>query len=561
MNLNDVIQIALFIGVFGTFAFFLGNYMANVFSGRKHLLSFLRPLENFTYKILKIEHEHQMGWKEYAFSVGIFSVFSIIFLFAILVTQKWLPLNPQKMMNLPWDLALNTSVSFVTNTNWQAYSGEVSLSYFSQMMGLTVQNFTSTAVGMACALVLIRGIIRKRDPSGTADSGLGNFWVDMTRSIYYILLPLSFILALLLVSQGVIQNLNPYVTCTTIEGGRQIIPMGPVASQVAIKQLGTNGGGFFGANSAHPFENPGQLSNFLELLGIIVISAAFPFMYGNLSGKRRQGYVIFGTMLALLVTGIVLAMVAEYSQGTMEGKEMRFGKAGSVLWGVVTTATSCGAVNAMHDSFAPLTGMIAMINIMLGEVIFGGVGSGFYGMILFVVITVFIAGLMVGRSPEYMGKKIEALDVKLSMIGIMVPSLVILIFSAAAVLLPSALASRANSGPHGLSEILYAFSSGAGNNGSAFAGLNANTVFYNVCISIAMLIGRFSVIFPVLALASNLAGKKTIPASEGTFPTDTALFAILLSGVIIIVGGLTHFPALALGPILEHFLMLSGRLI
>ncbi len=561
MNLSDIMQIVLFIAAFSLFAYLLGSYMANVFSGQKHLLSFLSPLEKFTYRILKIEHEHEMGWKEYAVSVGLFSVFSIILLFAILVTQNWLPLNPQKMANLPWDLALNTSVSFVTNTNWQAYSGEVSLSYFSQMMGLTVQNFVSAAVGMACALVLIRGIIRKHEPSKVADPGLGNFWVDMTRSIFYVLLPLSFILAIMLVSQGVIQNLNPYVTCTTLEGGKQIIPMGPAASQIAIKQLGTNGGGFFGANSAHPFENPRQFSNFLELLGLIVISAAFPFMYGNMSGRRRQGYVIFGTMLALLVAGIVLAMIAEYSHGTMEGKEMRFGKAGSVLWGVATTVTSCGAVNAMHDSFAPLTGMIPMINMMLGEIIFGGVGSGFYGMILFVVITVFIAGLMVGRSPEYMGKKIEALDVKLSMIGIMVPSMVILIFSSVAVLLPSALASRANLGPHGLSEILYAFSSGAGNNGSAFAGLNANTVFYNVCISMAMLIGRFSVIFPVLALASSLAGKKTIPASEGTFPTDTILFASLLIGVILIVGGLTHFPALTLGPILEHFVMLSGKFI
>ncbi|MFZ2656727.1 MAG: potassium-transporting ATPase subunit KdpA [Victivallales bacterium] len=561
MKINDVMQIVLFIVLFSLSAYFLGSYMANVFSGRKHLLSFLRPLENFTYRMLKIDQEQQMGWKEYAVSVGIFSVFSIILLFAILVTQGWLPLNPQKMPNLTWDLALNTSVSFVTNTNWQAYSGEVSLSCFSQMMGLTVQNFVSAAVGMACALVLIRGIIRKHDPFVSADLGLGNFWVDMTRAIYYVLLPLSFILALLLVSQGVIQNLNPYITCTTLEGGKQIIPMGPAASQIAIKQIGTNGGGFFGANSAHPFENPRQFSNFLELLGLIVISAAFPFMYGSVSGRRRQGYVIFGTMLALLVAGIVLAVIAEYSHGTMEGKEMRFGKAGSVLWGVATTATSCGAVNAMHDSFAPLAGMIPMINIMLGEIIFGGVGSGFYGMILFVVITVFIAGLMVGRSPEYMGKKIEALDVKLSMIGIMVPSMVILIFSSVAVLLPSALASRANSGPHGLSEILYAFSSGAGNNGSAFAGLNANTVFYNVCISIAMLVGRFSVVFPVLALASSLAGKRTIPVSEGTFPTDTLLFASLLTGVILIVGGLTHFPALTLGPILEHFLMLSGKFV
>ncbi|MFA6292879.1 MAG: potassium-transporting ATPase subunit KdpA [Victivallales bacterium] len=561
MSLNDIMQIVLFIAVFSLIACFLGNYMANVFSGRKHLLSFSTPLENFTYRVLKIDQERQMDWKEYAVSVGLFSIFSTILLFAILVTQNWLPLNPQKMPNLTWDLALNTSVSFATNTNWQAYSGETSLSYFSQMLGLTVQNFASAAVGMACALVLIGGIIRKHEPSRTADLGLGNFWVDMTRSILYILLPLSFILALMLVSQGVIQNLNPYITCTSLEGVKQVIPMGPAASQIAIKQLGTNGGGFFGANSAHPFENPRQFSNFLELLGLIVISAAFPFMYGNLSGKRRQGYVIFGTMLALLVAGIVLAMIAEYSYGTMEGKEMRFGKCGSVLWGVATTVTSCGAVNSMHDSFAPLTGMIPMINMMLGEIIFGGVGSGFYGMILFVVITVFLAGLMVGRSPEYMGKKIEATDVKLSMVGIMIPSMAILIFSSAAVLLPSALASRANPGPHGLSEILYAFSSGAGNNGSAFAGLNANTVFYNVSISIAMLLGRFSVIFPVLALAASLAGKKTIPASEGTFPTDTILFASLLTGVILIVGGLTHFPALTLGPILEHFVMLSGKVI
>ncbi len=560
MNAGDIIIIGLLIAALCALAPFLGGYMAAVFSGRRHLLSPLEPAENLTYRLLRIDKERQMEWKEYAVAVAIFSLLSIALLAGMLMAQQLLPLNPQNMPNLAWDLALNTSVSFVTNSNWQAYGGETALSYFSQMAGLTVQNFLSAAAGISCALALIRGIVRRRGASDPADLGIGNFWVDMTRSVYYVLLPLSFVLAVALVSQGVIQNLTPYVECTTLERGRQIIPMGPAASQIAIKQLGTNGGGFFGANSAHPFENPGQLSNFLELLALLVISAAFPFMYGKMSGKRRQGHVLFGVMLAMLLAGIAFALLSESSYGTMEGKEMRFGKGGSVLWAVSTTATSCGAVNSMHDSFAPLTGMIPMINIMLGEIIFGGVGSGFYGMILFVLITVFIAGLMVGRGPEYMGKKIEAPDVKLSMIGIIVPSISILSFSSIAVLLPSALASRTNLGPHGLSEILYAFSSGSGNNGSAFAGLNANTLFYNLSIAAAMLVGRFSVIFPVLALASSFAGKKTFPNSEGTFPTDTLLFGALLIGVIVIVGGLTHFPALTLGPILEHFFMVGGRL-
>ncbi len=530
----------------------LGNFMAKVFEGKKHFLFFLSPIENCIYRLLRLDPKLHMDWKTYALCVLFFSILSFAVLFLILITQAWLPLNPQHLGNLSLHLAFNTAVSFMTNTNWQSYSGEITLSYFSQMLGLTVQNFVSAAVGMSCAVVLIRGIIHKKE---TSFDGLGNFFVDMTRCIIYILLPLSAILAFFLVSQGVIQNLNPYIHFTTIQGIPQTLPMGPAASQIAIKQLGSNGGGFFGVNSAHPFENPTPLSNFIELLSIIIIPAAFPFMFGYMSGKRKQGYVIFFVMLTLLVMGLFLAYLSEFMNGTMEGKEFRFGVGSSTLWSIITTATGSGSVNSMHDSFAPLTGMIQMFNIMLGEIIFGGVGSGFYGIIALIIITVFISGLMVGRSPEYMGKKIEALDVKLSMITIIMPAVIILIFSSMAVMNRENLSSLTNSGPHGLSEILYAYVSGAGNNGSAFTGLNANTSFYNITLGIDMLIGRFGIIFPILALAGNFYGKKIIPASEGTFRTDTFLFGVLLSVLILIIGGLTHFPALTLGPVIEHLMM------
>jgi K+-transporting ATPase ATPase A chain len=538
--------------------------MAKVFEGKRHLLSFLAPVERLFYRISGIDSRAGMGWKRYALSVLSFTAASLVSLDLILMFQNWLPLNPQKLAGMKWDLALNTAISFITNTNWQAYAGEASLSYFSQAAGLAVHNFLSAACGMAVAVALIRGIlVRPKQEDGPAPSrapipSLGNFWVDVTRSVIYILLPLSFVTAIILISQGVMQNLHAYIPAVSFEGSKDLIPMGPVASQIAIKNLGTNGGGFFGQNAAFPFENSTPLSNIVQVIALILIPAAFPFMFGRMTGKRRQGLVIFIVMFALFAIGLTSALASEYRWGTLEGKELRFGKGDSVLWAVMTTMTSCGAVNSMHDSFAPLTGMIPMINLMLGEVVFGGVGAGMYGMLALVFITVFIAGLMVGRGPEYLGKKIEAYDIKLSMIAIIAPNMVILVFAAIAVVLKAGLAGMSNPGPHGLSEVLYAFASAAANNGSAFAGLNANTVFYNLMIGGGMLIGRFGVIFPLLGVAGSLAGKKLIPESAGTFKTDTTIFGVLLFSVVIIVAGLTHFPALTLGPILDHFLMIKG---
>jgi K+-transporting ATPase ATPase A chain len=472
----------------------------------------------------------------------LFNFFGFIIIFTLLILQGFLPLNPQNLPGTSWHLSLNTAVSFMTNTNWQSYSGETTLSYLVQMLGLTVQNFLSAATGMAVFVALMRGLTRKT----TTD--LGNFWVDMTRSIVYILLPLSIFLAVILAGQGVVQSFSPYVKATTLQGAEQTIPLGPAASQIAIKQLGTNGGGFFGVNSAHPFENPTPFSNFLQMLAILLIPAALTFTYGRFAGSNRKGWTIFIVMSVLFAIGLFTSLYSEYGDnpamnisGSMEGKETRFGIANSVLWSVATTSASNGSVNAMHDSLSPISGMVAMFNMMLGEVIFGGVGAGLYGMIIFVILTVFISGLMVGRTPEFLGKKVEAHEVKMAIIAVLAPSLVILLFSAWACISPAGLKGLNCSGPHGLSEILYAFSSAGGNNGSAFAGLGTNTVFYNVNLAVGMLIGRFGVIIPVMAIAGTMAGKKITPPSSGTFRTDTWIFGILLTGVILIVGGLTFF--------------------
>jgi len=559
MTTHDVLQIILFFALLIGLTPVLGKFMTKVFTGNKH---FMQPvfgwLEKLTYKFIKVNPDEESNWKSYTFGLLIFNFIGFLFVFLIQLLQAHLPMNPAKLANVSWDSAFNTAVSFMTNTNWQGYAGETTLSYFVQMLGLTVQNFVSAATGIAVLLALIRGLSRK-----TTDN-LGNFWTDLTRSTLYVLLPLSILFAIVLVGQGVVQNFKPYETVQTLQGVKQVIPMGPAASQIAIKQIGTNGGGFFNANSAHPFENPTPLSNFLEMLFILLIPAALTYTYGKMVGSVRHGWIIFSVMLILLLTGLSLSLYAEYASNPifghlplMEGKETRFGITNSVLWSTSTSAASNGSVNAMHDSLSPLAGMVAMINIMLGEIIFGGVGAGLYGIVIFVILTVFIAGLMVGRSPEYLGKKVEAFEVQMAIVAVLAPNIVILIFTAWASVSTMGLSSLNNSGAHGFSEILYAYSSAAGNNGSAFAGLNANTVFYNLTLGLGMLIGRFGVIIPVLAIAGNMAKKKITPPSAGTFHTDNWLFVGLLIAVILIVGGLTHFPALALGPIMEHLLMMK----
>lgn len=561
MSNADIIQILLFFVVLIGFTPILGKYMSKVFSGEQHLLlPVLGRLERLIYRLTGIDPGKETNWKAYSLSLLIFNMLGLMVVFGLQMIQAILPLNPAHLGMISWHSALNTAISFVTNTNWQGYSGETSMSYFVQMIGLSVQNFVSAATGMAVLLALIKGLSRR------TSSTLGNFWVDLTRSILYVLLPLSVLFSVVLAGQGVVQNFNAYETVQTLQGGEQVLPMGPAASQIAIKQLGTNGGGFFNANSAHPFENPTPLSNFLEMLAILLIPAAMTYMYGKMVGSVRHGWTLFKVMLVLLVVGLILSLYAEYAvnpaigdSSQMEGKETRFGIANSILWSTSTTAASNGSVNAMHDSLSPLSGMIAMINILLGEVIFGGVGAGLYGMIIFVMLTVFIAGLMVGRSPEYLGKKIEAFEVQMAMVAVLAPSFVILLFSAIASVTGVGLSSLNNSGPHGFSEILYAYSSAAGNNGSAFAGLNANTPFYNLTLGLGMLIGRFGVILPVLAIAGSMVHKKITPESAGTFHTDNWLFAGLLTAVILIVGGLTFFPALSLGPIVEHLLMNMGK--
>jgi len=555
MTILEIIQILIFFSLLIGLTPILGKYMANVFTGNRHfMLPVFGWLERLAYRFIKVDPNEETNWKSYAFGLLMFNLTGFLFVFLIQLFQAVLPLNPAHLSNVSWHSAFNTAVSFMTNTNWQGYAGETTLSYFVQMVGLTVQNFVSAATGIAVLLALIKGISRK-----TTDK-LGNFWVDLTRSTLYVLLPLSIVLAVLLVGQGVVQNFNSYETIQTLQGAEQVIPSGPAASQIAIKQMGTNGGGFFNANSAHPFENPTPFSNLLEMLAILLIPASLTFTYGKMVGSTRQGWTIFTAMIILLISGLAISLYAEYASNPvfghlslMEGKETRFGITNSLIWSTSTTAASNGSVNAMHDSLSPLSGMIAMINIMLGEVVFGGVGAGLYGMVIFVILTVFIAGLMVGRTPEYMGKKIEAFEVKMAIIAVLAPSFVILIFSAWASVSQMGLSSLNNSGPHGFSEILYAFSSAAGNNGSAFAGLNANTVFYNLTLGIGMLIGRFGVIIPVLAIAGSMGRKKITPLSAGTFRTDNWLFIGLLIGVILIVGGLTFSRHCRWGLLLSNY--------
>lgn len=561
MNEFDIIRLVVYLLLLIVLTPFLGNYMACVYSGEGFRgKKIFQWMENGIYRMSGINSKVQMNWKEYAFGVIIFNLAGLLFLFIIQLIQTSLPMNPKGIADVNWALAFNTAVSFVTNTNWQSYSGETTLNPAVQMIGLTVQNFLSAGTGMAVLLVLIRGIRNKETTE------IGNFWVDLTRSVVYILLPLSLLLAIILVSQGVIQTFRANIEITTLAGARQIIPAGAVASQEAIKQLGTNGGGFFGVNSAHPFENPTALSNFFEMLAILLIPASLTYTFGKMTGNKRQGWILFSTMFLMFLTGLVLMLYSEYhsasvigTSGLMEGKEFRFGITDSILWANATTCASNGSVNSMLSSMNPFTGLITMLNMMLGEVIFGGAGSGLYGMLVFVILTVFIAGLMVGRTPEFMGKKIEAFDVKMAILAVLAPNFVILVFSAVSVIYPDALRSISNSGPHGFSEIMYAFTSAAANNGSAFAGLNANTTYYNLMLGIGMLIGRFGVIFPVLAIAGNLSVKKRVPQSSGTLRSDTVLFIFLLIAVIIIIGALTFFPALSLGPVIEHLLMLSGR--
>jgi K+-transporting ATPase ATPase A chain len=554
MHARDWLQLGLFILLLTALTPIMGAFLSKVFEAP------VGKFENWFYRFCGVEPRKQMNWKEYAWALFAFNLLGIGVVILLQMIQAVLPLNPQHLPNVSWHSALNTAISFVTNTNWQGYSPENTVSYLTQMLALAVQNFLSAAVGLAVALVLIRGIVRRR----TAE--VGNFWVDLTRSTIFILLPISFFYALFLISQGVVQTFAPYVESVGLQGQKALIPLGPAASQVAIKMLGTNGGGFFNANAAHPFENPTPLSNFVQMFSIFIIPAGLTYFYGTMSKSRSNGWTIYFAMLTMFLAFTGFSLWSEYSHnpifhhaGLMEGKETRFGVFSSILFSTITTSASCGAVNAMHASLSPFSGGIAMLNIMLGEVIFGGVGAGFYGMLLFVLLTVFLAGLMVGRTPEYMGKKIEAREMTMVLLAILAPCAAILLGSGVSAVLPASLSSLGNAGPHGLSEILYAFSSAAGNNGSAFAGLNANTVYYNITLAVVMFIGRFAVIFPALAVAGSLAEKKYSPPSPGTFATDTSIFALLLISVIVIVGALTFFPALSLGPIVEHFLMLNGQ--
>jgi K+-transporting ATPase ATPase A chain len=549
----------------------LGVYMFHVFEGeKKPLPRVLGPVERFFFRLSGVDSAKEQTWVEYTVALLLFSALSLIVTYLIQRLQHVLPLNPQHFGAVEPTLAFNTAASFTTNTNWQSYSGESTMSYLTQMAGLAWHNFTSAAAGMGVALAVARGFTRRPGPEGAKT--LGNFWVDLIRATVYVLLPLSLIFALLLVSQGVIQNLSAYREITTLEGVKQVIAMGPVASQEAIKQLGTNGGGFFNANAAHPFENPTPFSNLISIFMIFAIPGALTYTYGRMARDQKQGWALFAAMSFLFFAGVTTAYWAEthqnmamhglacaQSSGNMEGKEVRFGVAGSALYATVTTDASCGAVNAMHDSFTPLGGLVPLVNIQLGEVIFGGVGAGLYGILVFVVLTVFIAGLMVGRTPEYLGKKIEQKEMKLAMLYILIFPLIILGYSAWSSVASYGTSSLNNSGPHGLSEILYAYTSGAGNNGSAFAGLNANTHWWNISLGLTMLAGRFLMIIPILGVAGSMLNKKTVPPGPGTFPTNGPLFTALLVGVVIIVGALTFFPALSLGPVVEHFLAMSGK--
>ena len=591
MNVNELVQIGIYFGLLIALTPLLGGYMARVFNGERTWLSpVLVPLEKLIYRLGGTAPDEEMSWRRFFWAVLIFNVLGVLSLMALQMTQAHLPLNPQQFPNVPWALALNTAISFITNTNWQAYSGENTMSYFTQMAGLAVHNFLSAASGTAVLLAVARGLSRASVKS------LGNFWVDVTRCTLYVLLPLSVILAVALAGQGVVQNFKAYPSAALVEpyvtqvpktddkgnpvngaDGKpvmvdqkvdtQSVPEGPAASQIAIKHLGTNGGGFFGQNSAHPFENPTPLSNFLEMFGMIIIPAGLVYMFGVLVGNRRHAWCLFGVMLVLLLGEFGTAWWAESQPNPvtanvlpqMEGKEQRFGVMNSMLFACATTGTSCGAVNSMHDSFMPLAGLMPLWNLMLGCIVFGGVGAGLYGILMHVLLVVFIAGLMVGRTPEYLGKKIQAWEAAWAVIAILIPNSLILLGSAWACSSTAGLAGLGNQGPHGLSEIFYGYASSANNNGSAFAGLSANTLFYNLTLGGTMFLGRFGVIFAVLAIAGGLAAKKTVPASTGTFPVDGLTFAVVLLGIIMIVGALTFFPALCLGPIVEHGLMLLGR--
>jgi K+-transporting ATPase ATPase A chain len=575
MNAYGWAQLALFLGLLAIVTKPLGIFIHQVLTpeGRTFLTPVLGPVERVLYKLFRVDPRREQNWKQYAVAMLIFSLVSMLFTYAILRLQHMLPLNPQKFPAVEQDLAFNTAASFTTNTNWQSYSGESTMSYFSQMVGLAFHNFTSAAVGIGIAAALVRGIARHQSVS------VGNFWVDLVRLNLYLLLPICVIYAVFLVSQGMIQNFAPYVQATTFEGGTQNIPMGPVASQIAIKMLGTNGGGYFNANAAYPYENPTPLSNFVQMFSIFAIPSALTYYLGREVKNQKHGWAVWSAMATLFLVGVLVAWWAEAkgnpimarsdinvaaADGNMEGKEVRFGIFNSALFATITTDASCGAVNSMHDSFTPLGGLAPLFNIQTGEVIFGGVGTGLYGMLVFVVIAIFIAGLMVGRTPEYLGKKIEAYDVKAASLALLVLTFSILCFTAWGTFSEWGKAGLNNGGPHGFSEILYAYSSGTGNNGSAFAGLTANPAngdtHYNVTLGFAMLIGRFLMIVPILALAGSLAAKKLIPASGGSFPVSGVTFVVLLIGTILIVGALTFLPALSLGPIVEHFLMRSGRL-
>jgi K+-transporting ATPase ATPase A chain len=597
MTANGWLQILLFMAVVLLVTKPLGVFMARVFSrDRTFMDPVLRPLERLLYRVTGVDENHEMRWTEYATSMLLFSLVSMLVLYLLQRLQGYLPLNPQKLGAVsPAHMAFNTAASFTTNTNWQAYAGETTMTYFTQMAGLAYHNFVSAATGIALAIAFIRGIARRQMQT------IGNFWVDLVRSSLWVLLPFCLLGALVLVSQGVVQNLRPYDTVKLVEPMKvqkigvdgkpvldslgnpvmdtvteQTIAQGPVASQEIIKEFGTNGGGFFNANSAHPFENPTPLTNFIELVSIFAISSGLTYTLGRMTGSQRHGWAVWSAMAVLFLAGVMVAYWAEargnpllagvnqnatalQPGGNMEGKEVRFGIASSALFATVTTDASCGAINGWHDSYTPLGGIVPLVNIMLGEIIFGGVGSGMYGMLIYIVLAVFIAGLMVGRTPEYLGKKIEAYDVKMAMLVVLIFPLLILVFAAISIVQPYGIAGISNPGPHGLSQILYAFVSGAGNNGSAFAGLTVNTAWYDTTIALTMLSGRFLMIIPMLAIAGNLAGKKYVPPSLGTFPVTTSLFTALLIGVILIVGALTFFPALSLGPILEHLLMAAGR--
>lgn len=561
MTARDFVQAALYLGLLAALTPLLGGFMARVYAGERHLLTApLGWLERLLERLAGVRAEAEMNWRQYAGALLVFHLLGWLAVQGLLGLQASLPLNPEGLPNTSWHLGLNTAVSFLTNTNWQAYSGENTLSYASQMLGLAVQNFLSAATGMAVLVALVRGLARH---TGT----LGNFWSDLIRSTVYILLPLSLVLALALVLEGVPQTFAGYAHATTVEGAPQVVPLGPAASQIAIKQLGTNGGGFFGTNSAHPFENPTPLSNFLQLLAILLLPAALTNTYGRLTGRVREGWMIFAVMLGLFLAAFAATWAAETQANpalpgltqNLEGKEVRFGVMHSALWAAATTAASNGSVNAMHDSLTPLAGGVALFNLMLGEIVFGGVGSGLYGMVLYILLGVFLAGLMVGRTPEYLGKRIEAREIIWTAVGLLLPGAVLLLGTALSCLTEAGRAGLGNAGAHGFSEILYAWSSAANNNGSAFGGLSVNTPFYNVGLALAMLLGRFGVILPVLAVAGSLAHKQAVPPSAGTMPTDGPTFGVLLVGVIVLVGALNHLPALCLGPLVEHFLLLAGR--